>query len=76
MVHMLLLALMRYAPHQKVTKNQRQHPTHQTIHINATKKKDNISMEMAWDKYIVPLNSFTNLHSEKVTNCYFRTNLF
>ena len=32
-------------------------------------------MEMAWDKYIVPLDSFTNLHSEKVTNCYFRTNL-
>ena len=39
MVHMLLLALMRYAPHQKVTNNQSQHPTHQTIHINATKKK-------------------------------------
>ena len=74
MVHVLLLALMRYAPHQKVTNNQSQHPTHQTIHINATKKK-NLSMEMAWDKYIVPLNSFTNLHSEKVTNCYFRTNL-
>ena len=75
MAHVLLLALMRYAPHQKVN-TQNKNPTHQTIHINATKKKDNISMEMAWDKYIVPLNSFTNLHSEKVTNCYFRTNLF
>jgi len=41
MVHVLLLALMRYAPHQKVN-TQNKNPTHQTIHINATKKKDNI----------------------------------
>ena len=38
MVHVLLLALMRYAPHQKVN-TQNKNPTHQTIHINATKKK-------------------------------------
>jgi hypothetical protein len=32
--------------------------------------------DMGWDRYIVPLNPFANLHSDEVTDCYLRTNLF
>jgi hypothetical protein len=46
-----------------------------TLHI--TNKNPLVDRDdMGWDKYIVPLNPFSNLHSDEVTDCYFRTNLF